>query len=99
MRVATINGTLYYGDVYFGTEFIRVVPNRILTYDTEKSGYVELENIPSEIFVPIVRIEAIVELPPVATEEGEPVVATEEELQTEDEEIVAEDNSFEEERQ
>jgi hypothetical protein len=97
MRVETISGILYFGDVFFGTEFIRVIPNRILTYDKEQNGYLELENIPAEVFIPIVRLEAVVDLPPPELSTPEPIVTTEEII--EDEPIEAKELSFEEERQ
>ena len=62
MRVETVTGILYFGDVFFGTEFIRVVPNQILIYSKESDGYMELGNIPKEVFIPISRIEVIAQL-------------------------------------
>jgi len=63
MRVETVSGMLYFGDVYFGTEFIRIVPSRILVYSKEANRYMEIENIPKETFIPISRIEVVVEMP------------------------------------
>ena len=62
MRIETISGVLYYGDVYFGTEFVRIIPNRILVFSKEANGYMELENFPKELFIPITRIEVIAEI-------------------------------------
>jgi len=64
MRVETISGMLYFGETFFGTEFVRILPVRALIYTKEANGYMELDNLPKEVFIPISRIEAIVELPP-----------------------------------
>ena len=63
MRVETISGMLYFGEVFFGTEFVRIVPKRILIYSKEANGYMELDNIPPEVFVPIMRIEVVADIP------------------------------------
>jgi len=63
MRVETVSGMLYFGEVFFGTEFIRMIPNRALVYSKEANGYMELDNLPKEVFIPINRIEVIVEMP------------------------------------
>jgi hypothetical protein len=62
MRVETITGVLYYGDVFFGTEFVRIVPSQILVYSKESDGYLELQNIPKDLFIPIQRIEVITQV-------------------------------------
>jgi hypothetical protein len=78
MRIETVTGVLYYGDVFFGDTFVRVVPNRILVYSREANGYMELENYPKELFIPVSRIEVVAQI----DEEplGENDVVTEEEL-------------------
>jgi hypothetical protein len=78
MRVETVSGVLYYGDVFFGTEFVRVVPSQILVYSKEANGYMELENFPKELFIPIQRVEVIAQIEEQARETE---VVSDEELQ------------------
>jgi hypothetical protein len=79
MRVETVSGVLYYGDVFFGTEFVRVVPVQILVYSKEANGYMELENFPKELFIPIQRVEVIAQIEEQPQTETE--VVSDEELQ------------------